>query len=112
MSLINRIKPEFWDESFPTEDSDVRLFDYARLWKYAVLGSFCISLLPLAVMFLLNHYETKRTLEGKMARPIYCYVTDIQQSIASFIAHRKMALRFVAEDNTYEELIHQQRLEQ
>lgn len=64
MSLINRIKPAFWDESFPTEDSDVRLFDYARLWKYGVIGAFTIALLPLVVMFVLNHYENKRTLEG------------------------------------------------
>ncbi|MBW1773841.1 MAG: two-component sensor histidine kinase [Deltaproteobacteria bacterium] len=112
MSLIDKIKPDFWDESFPTEDSDVRLFDYARLWKYGVIGAFSISLLPLIIMFVLNHYENKRTLEGKMMRPIYCYVTDIQQSISSFIAHRRMALDYIAEDNSFDELADRYRLDQ
>ena len=112
MSLIDRIKPEFWDESFPTEDSDVRLFDYARLWKYAVIGAISISLLPLIIMFVLNHYENKRALEGNMMRPIYCYVTDIQQSISSFIVHRRMALNYIAEDNSFDELADRHRLQQ
>jgi signal transduction histidine kinase len=112
MSLIDKIKPAFWDESFPTEDSNVRLFDYARLWKFGVIGALTISLLPLIVMFVLNYYENKRTLEGKMMRPIYCYVTDIQQSISSFISHRRMALNYIAEDNSFDELANRHRLEQ
>lgn len=112
MSLIDRIKPDFWDESFPAEDSDVRLFNYAKLWKYGVIGAISISLLPLIIMFLLNHYENKRTLEGQMMRPIYCYVTDIQQSISSFIAHRRMALNYIAEDNSFDELVDRRRLDQ
>ncbi len=112
MSLIDRIKPDFWDEALPTEDSDVRLFNYARLWKYGVIGAISISLLPLIVIFVLNHYENKRNMEGTMMRPIYCYVTDIQQSISSFIAHRRMALTFIAEDNSFDKLAEQPRLEQ
>ena len=98
MGVWDKIKPAFWDESKPPADSHIRIFDYARVWKYAVIGAFTIALLPLIIMLLVNHYEYKRVSRAEMIRPIYCLVSNTQRSMASFFSGRKAVLRFISED--------------
>ena len=104
MSLIEKIKPAFWDESKTTDESQTKLFDYAGIWKYAVIGISTIALLPLAVMFSINQYEYKKALKGEIVGPISCLVYNTQRSLSSFLSERKAALAFVGEDNRLNDL--------
>jgi signal transduction histidine kinase len=110
MSLINKIKPVFWDDPRTTKDSHLRLFDYVRAWKYTLLGAAGISLLPLIIIFLINQYEYETAFKGEMMRPIHSFVLNTQRSISSFLSERQSALYFIAEDNKVEELSDQKRL--
>ena len=85
MSLIKKIKPAFWDESKPTDASHIRLFNYAGVWKYAVLGASAIALLPLIIMLLINHYEYKKAMKEKMSGSIVCFVKNTQRTLGSRI---------------------------
>jgi signal transduction histidine kinase len=104
MGVWDKIKPAFWEESKPLVDSHIRIFDYARVWKYAVGGAFTIALLPLIIMLLVNHYEYKRVFRAEMMRPIYCLVSNTQRSITSFFSGRKAVLHFISEDIHLEEV--------
>jgi len=99
MSLIEKIKPAFWDESKTTDDSQIKLFDYAGIWKYALIGTSTIALLPLIIMFIYSHYEYKKALKLEMVSPISCFVSNTRRSLTSFLSERKAALAFIAEDN-------------
>jgi signal transduction histidine kinase len=112
MSLFDKIKPAFWDESKPSKGSDERLFDYAGIWKHAVIGTSAIVLLPIIFLFLIDYYEHKKGLKREIMRPIYYFVTNSQRSLSSFLSERKAVLRFIAEDNHLEEFSDQKRLEQ
>ncbi len=112
MSLIDKIKPAFWDESKPSEDSHVSLFDYARIWKHAVVGTSAIVMLPIILLFLIDHYEHKKGLKREIVRPIASFVSNSQRSLASFLSERKAVLRFVAEENHFAEFSDQKRLEE
>jgi signal transduction histidine kinase len=98
MGVWDNIRPAFWKESKPLADSHIRIFDYARVWKYAVIGAFTIALLPLIIMLLVNHYEYKRVFRAEMMSPIYCLVSNTQRSITSFFSGRKAVLQFISED--------------
>jgi signal transduction histidine kinase len=108
MGMWDKIKPAFWEESKPLVDSHIRIFDYARVWKYAVGGAFTIALLPLIIMLLVNHYEYKRVFRAEMMRPIYCLVSNTQRSITSFFSGRKAVLHFISEDIHLEEVSDQE----
>jgi signal transduction histidine kinase len=102
MGVWDKIKPTFWDESKPSTDSHMRIFDYARVWKYAVIGAITIVLLPLIIMLLVSHYEYKRVSGAEMIRPIYSMVSNNQRSIVSFFSGRKAVLHFISEDIHHE----------
>ncbi len=104
MGVWDKIKPAFWEESKPLADSHIRIFDYARVWKYAVIGAFTIALLPLIIMLLVNHYEYKRVFRAEMMSPIYCLVSNTQRSITSFFSGREAVLQFISEDIQLEEV--------
>ncbi|KPK30113.1 MAG: hypothetical protein AMK69_04375 [Nitrospira bacterium SG8_3] len=104
MGVWDKIKPAFWEESKPLVDSHIRIFDYARVWKYAVGGAFTIALLPLIIMLLVNHYEYKRVFRAEMMSPIYCLVSNTQRSITSFFSGREAVLQFISEDIQLEEV--------
>ena len=99
MSLIEKIKPPFWDESKPTDESHIKLFNYVGLWKYAVLGTSAIALLPLILLLLINHYEYKNALKGKMSGSIACLVSNTRRALGSELSERKAILSFVVNDN-------------
>jgi len=103
MSLMTKIKPDFWDESKPTDGSHIRLFNYAGVWKYAVLGASAIALLPLIIMLLINHYEYKKAMKEKISGSIVCFVSNTQSTIGSHISARKAILGFIANDNRLDE---------
>jgi signal transduction histidine kinase len=107
MGVWDKIKPAFWEESKPLVDSHIRIFDYARVWKYAVIGAFTIVLLPWIIILLVSHYEYNRVSRGEMMRPIYCLVSNTQRSMASFFSGRKAVLHFISEDIHHENVSHQ-----
>lgn len=110
MSLIKKIKPDFWDESKPTDGSHIRLFNYAGLWKYAVLGTSAIALLPLIILLLINHYEYKNALKGKMSGSIVCLVSNTRTAIGSQLSERKDMLSFIVNDSRLNEFPDSKRL--
>jgi signal transduction histidine kinase len=103
MSLIKKIKPAFWDESKPTDESHIRLFNYAGVWKYAVLGASAVALLPLIIMLLINHYEYKKVMKEKMSGSIVCFVSNTQSTLGSRLSERKAILSFIAHDSRLNE---------
>ncbi len=103
MSLIEKLKPDFWDESKPTDESHIRLFNYVGLWKYAVLGTAAVALLPLTIMFIINHYEYKNAMRGKMSASIVCFVSNTQRTLGSYLSERKAILSYIVNNSRLNE---------
>ena len=101
MSLIDKIKPKFWTESKPADDSHITLFDYAGIWRYAVIGISAIVVLPLILLLLLYHYEHKESLRNELIKQISCCSSNAGRSVATFFSDRKAALCLIAQDNRF-----------
>ncbi len=107
MSLIDKIKPKFWVESKRwvkskrTDDSHITLFDYAGIWRYAVIGISAIVVLPLILLLLLYHYEHKESLRNELIKQISCCSSNAGRSVATFFSDRKAALCLIAQDNRF-----------
>lgn len=110
MALLKNIKPVFWSEAGTTKDDHLRLFDYVRTWKYALVGAASISLLPLITIFIINQYAYKNTIQGEMLRPIYTLLSNTQRSVTTFLSERQSALSFIARETPFEELSDEKRL--
>lgn len=110
MSLIDKIKPKFWAESKPTDDSHITLFDYAGIWKYAVIGISAIVVLPLILLLLFYQYEHKESLRNELIRQISFCSSNTGRSVAAFFSDRKAALCFIAEDNRFTDALHKRGL--
>jgi len=104
MSLLNKIKPKFWDHHDTASGSHTRLFNFRRKWKLIVLLSSIVTLTPLIIMAFIDYRLTRKTMEDQLVLHTSRLVSNTWRSVSIFLAERKSALRFVLQDNTFEQL--------
>jgi two-component system NtrC family sensor kinase len=77
---------------------------YRRLWSYSVLVTAFVSLTPLVIMTFVNIYQYKKTLTAEMIHPIARLASNSRRFIEDFLAERRAALTYVANQELYEDL--------
>jgi signal transduction histidine kinase len=95
--------PAFFKQVTPLA-GDRPLFDYRRVWRNAVLGMATVTILPLAILTVINVYQYEKTMIGEMEFPVTRLVSDTRSTMSAFLTERKSALDFIVRDNTYDEL--------
>ena len=104
MSIIKKIKPQFWDHHDAT-DGFKRPFSFRRKWKLIVILTSIVALTPLLVMTLIDFQLTRRVIESEVRVGMSRTVSSTWRTVSFFLTQRKTALEFIARDNPYEDLV-------
>ena len=94
MSLINMIKPHFWDTE-ASVSSNKSLFNYRRIWRLAILLLAVVALVPLLVMTFIDYNVTRHSLESENLLRTARTTSNTRRTVTYFMNERKNALKFV-----------------
>ncbi|MEW6079221.1 MAG: ATP-binding protein [Thermodesulfobacteriota bacterium] len=89
---------------------DRYMFNYGRLWKSAVMLTGLSAIIPLLLVSWVDFNVTQRAVESESLARTSRTVSNAKRTIAAFLAKRKAALDFIANDNSYERLLDSGRL--
>ncbi len=99
MSLLEKIKPKFWD----AEESE-GLSDFRQLWYLTVLLTLEVTLAPLIFMTLADYNVTQKSVESEILLRTSRLVSNTRRSVSFFLDERRSALNFVVYDTPFSEL--------
>jgi signal transduction histidine kinase len=91
---------------------DWYMFNYARLWRSAVMLTGLCAIIPLLVITWVDYNVTHRAVESENLSRTSRTVSNAKRTLTAFLAKRKAALSFIVHDNTYEVLMDSTRLGQ
>ena len=110
MSIVKKIKPEFWDHFDATQLSR-QSFSFRRKWQLIVILTSIVALTPLIMMTLIDFELTRGAIESEVMVNTSRTVSNTWRSVSFFLTERKTALKFIARDNDYARLTQSGRLE-
>ena len=104
---ILKILPGAWNKEVGERRSPTR---YLRLWRFTVLISAGVTLIPLLTTSAFDYYQFGQTFRDEMIRPVRRQTSAIKQSLEFFLTERRSALDFIIHDNSFEDLADQEKL--
>jgi len=104
MSLIDRLKPEFWDYSVSAEGPHEHMFDFRRMWKRAAFLTATVAVIPLIFLSAVNYHVTQRSIESERLLRTARLVSNTQRTMFYFFDERRSALDFIVKENSFEAL--------
>jgi two-component system, NtrC family, sensor kinase len=110
MTLLERLKPKFWDYQHVPGGPAKRLVNFPLMWKVSVLVTAAVSLGPLIFITIVDYNVTKRSVESEILLRTARTVSNTRRSVSFFLEERRSTLDFIAHDNEPEELNNQVRL--
>jgi len=96
MSIIRKIKPQFWDTDSGVGQAK-SLFNYRRIWRFAIAVLAVVALVPLLVMAFIDYNVTQHSLESENLLRTSRTTSNTRRTVASFLEERSKALKFLAE---------------
>ncbi|MFC1852570.1 ATP-binding protein [candidate division CSSED10-310 bacterium] len=111
MSILKKLFPEE-TQTFISPDSGSRdhSLQYRRLWLYTVLITAFVSLLPLIIMTVVNYYQYRKAFQDELRYRVERLTTNTKRTLEHYLTERIAALTFIINDNSFEELCHQEKL--
>ncbi|MFO8084812.1 MAG: ATP-binding protein [Desulfobacterales bacterium] len=110
MTIIDGLKPEFWDQT----DSDLTaykpMFNFRQIWKQAVIIISLFAVIPLLFLTVVDYRLTENAMENEILYRTSRFVSNTRRTVSFFLYERRFALDFIIHDNSFEELQDQQRL--
>ncbi|MGD8762957.1 MAG: two-component sensor histidine kinase, partial [Desulfobacteraceae bacterium] len=110
MSILEKLKPHFWDHEDVIAGPYKHHFDFPRIWKRAILVIATVALVPLIIWALAGYRLTMETIETDFVQSISQLISNSRQSVSLFLTERRSVLDFVAHDHTLETLKNAARL--
>lgn len=104
MSIMERLKPAFWDYTDVAAGRHEHLFDFRRMWKVATFLTAAVSVVPLILLSALNYHVTQRSIEAERLSRTARLVSNTQRTIFYFFEERRSALDFTVKENSFESL--------
>jgi two-component system NtrC family sensor kinase len=112
MSIIDRLKPEFWDYTDVAAGPHEHLFDFRRMWKLAAFLTATVAVIPLVLLSALNYHVTQSSIESERLSRTARLVSNTRRTIFYFFDERRSALDFIVKENSFESLNRPGALEQ
>lgn len=103
MSFIEKIRPQFWDIDSGV-GSAKSLFNYRRIWRFAIALLALVALVPLLVMAFLDYNVTRHSLEQETLLRTARTTSNTRRAVAFFLKERQQALDFLAKYQGIENL--------
>jgi two-component system, NtrC family, sensor kinase len=110
MSFWKHIKPEFWDHRDVASGRHRHLFNLRRIWYLSVLLTAGVSLMPVFFLAAIDYQVTQKAIESENMLRTSRLVSNARRTLSFFLLERKYALEFLVRDNSYEQLIDNERL--
>jgi two-component system, NtrC family, sensor kinase len=110
MALLDSLKPEFWNVRPSSSGASRYLFNYRRIWKWCVLLTGIVSLMPLIFITLVDYKATEQALESEFRSRTARLVSNTRRVVGFFLSERRAALDFIARDNPPRALTDPERL--
>ena len=104
MSILKRIKPEFWDYTDVAAGMHRRMFNFRRIWKRAAFLMAAVALIPLIFITAVNYHVMQRSTESENLLRTARLVSNIRRTIFFFFTERRSALDFIIKENSFESL--------
>ncbi len=99
MAFFDKLKPAFWSIRPSTPGASRYLFNYRRIWKWSVLLTGVVSLVPLIFITLVDYNVTEHALESEFRLRAARVVSNTRRAIGFFLSERQAALHFIVNDN-------------
>jgi len=104
MSAFDRIKPDFLRSKNITTGPFRQMFNYSRIWRWAMLLTAAVALLPLTLITFLDYQVTRKSIESEYQLRTLRVGSNARRTISYFLSERLSALTFIVRDKTFEEL--------
>ena len=101
MSILEKLKPKFWDYQDVAAGPYKHLFNFRRIWKLAVVLVSLVALIPLISITLIDYGVTQHSVESEVLLRTARLVSNTWRTVSFFLAQRRSALDFVVRDNSY-----------
>ena len=111
MSIIGKIKPDFWNYQDLLSNSSRPVFKFRRMWKFTVLLMAVVSITPLVFMAVIDYHFTNKAVKSDILLRTSRLVSNTRRTISFFLAERKSALDFIVMDNEFDTLNNPEQLE-
>ncbi len=108
--MLERFKPQFWNDRIVDSGPFKRLFNFRRVWKLAVLLTSCVAIVPLFVLAIFDFNVTKHSAETQINLRISKLVSNTDRTLTFFLEERRYALDFIVNSHSYRQLSQPQRL--
>ena len=112
MQALKRFKPRFLDHIDQSSGMYKSLFNFGLLWKQSIATTLAVVLLPLFTLAVVDYTVSKEALESELLLRTSRLVSNARRTLTSYFDERKFALNFLTLDNTYDQLLDENRLNQ
>lgn len=99
MSLLQRLKPKFWDYQHVPGGPAKRLVNFPLIWKVSVLVTVAVSLGPLIFITIVDYNVSRRSVESDILLRTARTVSNTGRTVSFFLEERSLSLDFIARDN-------------
>ncbi|MEF2230598.1 MAG: ATP-binding protein [Pseudodesulfovibrio sp.] len=103
MSIFKKTRPQFWDTGSMVGPAK-SLFNYRRIWRFAIVLLTVVALGPLMVMAFIDYNVTRNSLESENLLRTLRTTSNTRRTVAYFLEERTRALDFLAEHQGIEKL--------
>ncbi len=95
MSIIEKIRPQFWHTD-TNAGPGKNLFNYRRIWRFAIVLLTVVALVPLLVMAFIDYNVTRHSLESETLLRTARTTSNTRRTVSYFLKERMRALEFLA----------------
>ncbi|RLC20003.1 MAG: two-component sensor histidine kinase [Deltaproteobacteria bacterium] len=100
MSLLEKMKPKFWEFRENTDDPS----NFRHIWLLMVLLTLLVAIAPLVSMTMIDNNVSRKSAESEILLRTSRLVSNTRRSVSFFLGERKAALKFVVYNTSFNEL--------
>lgn len=104
MSLLDKFKPAFLNQREYVDGPFKYHFDYLKIWKWTIVLTLAVTLLPLIVITLVDYNMTQKSIESEIQLRSSRVASNLKRTLHFFLTERKAVLDYVIHTSSYERL--------
>ncbi len=110
MPILEQIRPDFLKSRNVTTGPFRQMFNYSLIWRWAILLTSAVTLLPLILITTLDYNVTQKSIESENLLRTLRVVSNAKRAISFFLSERKSAVSFIVHDKSVDDLNNPEKL--
>ena len=111
MSIIDKLRPAFWNYEDVAAGTHQEIFSFRRKWWRTVILTTIVALAPLIILSIFDYRMTKQDMKKAAILHTNRMVSNTWRAVSFFLSERRSVMEFILKDNTKKELLETGRLE-